>query len=191
MVGGDEDTALERLGETLTPILNPWGLPEWAKLRGEQLYSVRSFQAAVAAEFSGIALHNPAGSNTIIVVDAVAAGAGTTMTVLLEIMLDSAISATYTVNANPASLRDRRFRTSFSAVAQVRQGSDATNTFGAQLDTTTAPTLPSAGSPSDFRALPVILQPGEALAVIGQTVNLSLVTVFVWRERAALPGELV
>lgn len=187
MVGGDEDTALERLGETLTPILNPWGLPEWAKLRGEDLYAVTSVQSAVAAEFSAICIENPVASNSLIVVDDVqVSAAGVNIPATLEIMLISAVSATYTVVARPASLRDRRFRSTFASKAQLRFGSDPSNTFGAQLAQIPVTTLENA-----YRCLPVILQPGDLLAVIGQTVNSALRVNWVWRERAALPGELV
>lgn len=190
MVGGQEDTSLERLGETLTPILNPWGLPEWAKLRGEDLYAVRTVQAAVVAEFSGIALTNPAGSGALIVVDNVQADGSAIVNGLLEIMAITAISGTYLTATTPASIRDRRFRNVFSCKAQFLQGSDAGNTFGAQLEQQTFKALATAGQTTRFTNLPVILRPGDCLAVIGQTVNVGLTASWAWRERSALPGEL-
>jgi hypothetical protein len=188
MVGAGADVQLERLGETLTPILNPWGLPEWAKLRGEQLYAVTTLQAAVAGEFAGIALDNPAGSNAIVVVDAVKVSqVGAVADARLENMLTTAISGTYLIVAQPGSLRDRRFRSTFGSIARIRQGTDVTSTFGAQLEHRSC----AVNADSPFSCLPVVLQPGESLAAILQTVNLTLRVNWVWRERSALPGELV
>jgi len=179
---------LERWSETLQPIVNAWGMPEWAALRGEQLCAVRSLQAAVAAEYSGIALMNPLGSNTIVVVEAVNFAMGATAQALLEVVVDTVIAATYTVVTNPGCARDRRFKgVSGLSRATFRQGTDLTQTFGAQLErenfTAANPLIP-------FIALPVILRPGDDLVVIGQSVNLTLDVNWVWRERQAFPGEL-
>lgn len=180
---------LERWSETLQPIVNPWGMPEWAALRAEQLAAVGAFQAAVAAEFSGHALMNPAGSNTIVVVEAVSFIGTTTVQAWLELTVDTAIAATYTVVTNPSAARDRRFKgISGLTRATFRQGSDASNTFGARLE---VQNFTAAGLASSFvNSLPVILRPGDDLVVMLQTVNIGAFVNWAWRERQAFPGEL-
>lgn len=182
---------LERWSETLQGVVNPWGMPEWAALRGEQLCAVRGFVAAVAAEFGGMALMNPANSNLIVVVEAVSFVSATgSMRAHLEVMADTTIAATYTVVTNPVVARDRRFKgISGLSRATFRQGSDLNNTFGANLEVNiqSGPTL----SPNPwFTCLPVILRPGDDLVVIGQTVNVAFDVNWGWRERQAFPGEL-
>lgn len=181
---------LERWGETLTPIVNPWGMPEWAALRGEQLAAIGSFQAAVAAEFSGIALMNPADSKTIVVVEAVSFNATAAAQAWLEITVDTALAGTFTVVTNPAAARDRRFKgLSGLTRATFRQGSDPGNTFGARVEVQNYPAVGAAFSPFQT-ALPVILRPGDDLSVIIQTVNIAAFINWAWRERQAFPGEL-
>lgn len=182
---------LERWSETLQPIVNPWGMPEWAALRGEQLLGVRTFQAAVAAEFSAIALMNPLGSNTIVVVESVSVGSGTLHTTFLEVVVDTTISGTLLVVTNPTCARDRRFKgLSGLSRATFRQGSDLSNTFGAQLEQQTAVSTAASPLAAYQTALPLILRPGDDALVISQTVNIQLSVCWGWRERQAFPGEL-
>lgn len=183
---------LERWSETLQPIVNPWGMPEWAALRGEQLLAIRSAQTLVAGEFSAVALMNPLNSNTIVVVEAVSvACAGAAMGVFLEVVADTVIAATFGVLTNPGCARDRRFKgLSGLSRATFRQGTDPTNTFGAQLENQSA--LPQPANPwTPFvTSLPLILRPGDDCLVIGQTVNTQININWGWRERQAFPGEL-
>lgn len=179
---------LERWSETLQPVVNPWGMPEWAALRAEQLCAVRTNSAAVAAEFGGVALMNPIGSNAIVVVEGVSVLGGGAMLALLEVVADTVIAATYTVVTNPSCARDRRFKgLSGISRATFRQGSDPANTFGAQLEQLGVSTTTTQGFQT---SLPVILRPGDDLVVIFQTVNLTGNVNWGWRERQAFPGEL-
>lgn len=183
---------LERWGETLQPVVNPWGMPEWAALRGEQLCAVRSFQAAVAGEYGGIALMNPAGSNTIMVVEDITVATDVVaMNMNLEVVADSTISGTYAVVTNPSCARDRRFKgTTGLSRATFRQGTDPANTFGAQLEQQSALVGPAAPTTRFQVALPCIIRPGDDLLVVGQTVNVQFRASWGWRERQAFPGEL-
>lgn len=184
---------LERWGETLQPVVNPWGMPEWAALRGEQLASIRFPQPAVAGEFSIIALGNPAGSNNIVVVEAVTVGTGggVGLTVFLEVVPDTTVAATLTAAAFPACSRDRRFK-GITGVTRtfIKTGSDVGNTFGAQVEQQTALPLATSAMQPFIVSLPLILRPGDDLCAIGQTVNSQLTVAFGWRERSAFPGEL-
>lgn len=183
------DAGLERYGETLQPTIDLWSLPEWSTIRQERLSAVRSFQGAIAAEFGGVAIGNPVGSNAIVVVEAVTFQAGTAMSVFLEVLADTVISGTLAVVVVPGSQRDRRFGGGNPGRAFIRSGTDPTNTFGAQLEVATA-TLTGTELGQARVAVPIILQPGDDLLVIGQTVNVSMNVCFKWRERAAFPGEL-
>lgn len=179
---------LERYGETLQPIIDLWALPEFAAYRDEQLAAVRTFQAAVAAEFSAIALVNPAGSNLIAVLEGVTVSSSGGATAFLEIALDSAMSGTLLVTAFPAASRDRRFKGATGTTrCFIRQGTDpALNTYGAQLEQ-----IVSGASQLPFQiALPAILRPGDGAVVVLQNVNLTLTVCWAWRERQAYPGEL-
>lgn len=185
---GDSEGAVERFGETVTPVVNPWGMPEWAALRGEQLAGCRTFQNLVAAEYAAVALMNPAGSGMIVVVEAISFNAGATAQAQLEVVADSVISGTLLTVTNPSCSRDRRFKgISGLTRATFRQGSDAASTFGAQLET-----QGFTGSLfSQFVVgLPLILRPGDDCLVVLQTVNLAMTVCWAWRERLAYPGEL-
>lgn len=181
---------LERWSETLQPIVNPWGMPEWAALRAEQLCAVRNLVGGVAAEFGGVALMNPAGSNTLVVVESVmVATSAATIAFFLEIVADTSIAATLTTVTNPSCARDRRFKgQSGLSRATFRQGTDLSNTFGAQLEATTMVT--NTAPVSFIASLPVILRPGDDLLLIAQTVNVAFSSNWGWRERQAFPGEL-
>jgi len=180
---------LERLGETLTPVIDTWGLPEWAILRGEKLAAIRMAATAVAAEFGIIALGNPAGSNNLTVVEAVDTIAGAAaMSVFLEVVADTVVAATLGAAAFPIAARDRRFEAGQSGQTRsfVKFGTDPGNTFGASIEQKFVPTTAYIA----FQNLPVILRPGDDLIVVGQTVNNAFNANFKWRERQAYPGEL-
>jgi len=177
---------IERYGETLDPILNLWGMPEWAFLRNERLSALTSQQPAVAAEFGIVGIGNPLNSNTIIVVETVSSTSGAIISLRLEVVAHTVIAATVVTAAGVGSLRDRRFlgpgRTHFVT------GTDAAAPpFGATVEIR-APA--AANHWVDFNVLPVVLKPGDDLVVVGATVNNTVAVNFGWRERQAYPGEL-
>src|SRR5262245_18702964 len=51
------DVGVSRVSESLQPIFDPWGRPEFQIVRGERLWAIRLLQAATAAEnsFCGVA----------------------------------------------------------------------------------------------------------------------------------------
>lgn len=183
---------LERWGETLQPVVNPWGMPEWAALRGEQLLAFRHVQTAVVGQFSIIAMGNPANSNMIVVVESVQAGTANAASLCnLEIALDTAVSGTLGAQTFPASARDRRFKGPLgTSRCFFRVGTSVANTFGAQLEQISILTVPANPFQTFQASLPLILRPGDDLLVIQQVVNEQLNANFGWRERAAFPGEL-
>lgn len=190
-VDGSVHPGVERLGETLTPILNVWDLPEHAVLRNEQLGAAKAFQAAVAAEFSIIAWVNPATSKQLVVVEAISVGSSALLTTQLEVGAFTALAGTLTAPAQMVAARDRRFKPASQVGSfSLAIGSDLSNTFGVPLEQVTAANTAASTHTPFIVGLPVIVKPGDFVAVIGQTVNLSLAAQVRWRERPALPGEL-
>jgi hypothetical protein len=182
---GTEADGVIRLGETLDPTIDPWSQPEWAYLSGERLGAIKSFAAAVAAEFGIIALGNAAGSGNIVVVDACSAWPSSAATLNLEVVADSVVSGTLSAAGFAVSGRDRRFG-STQGRTFLKTGTDPGSTFGVAIETQLGLTTQSI----DFKSLPVILKPGDDLIVICTTVNVALVANFKWRERKAFKNEL-
>lgn len=64
------DDGVFAIGETLTPIVNLWELPEWAWARSAELAAGRGYEAAAGAgTYTRIELENPVGSNLLCVVE--------------------------------------------------------------------------------------------------------------------------
>lgn len=179
-----EQSGVERLSESWTPVIDSFIRPELAFLRGERLGAIAMFVAAVPAEFSIIAFGNDSQSRSLVVIEAAAVGQSGQV-VQLESVLDSTIAATLSAAGFAASGRDRRFVPA-AGRAFVRSGSDLGNTFGIFLERA----ISVAGGFVDFKNLPVILRPGDDVIFVGQTVNTAMSVNLKWRERQALPGEL-
>lgn len=180
-----DSSGTERLSETLHPVIDIWGLPEWAYLRDERLGAGRLAAAAVAAEFAIVALGNALGSNAIVVVEAVSAQCAAAIAIQLEVAADTAVVGTLSAAAFFVSGRDRRWSSSQGRTFG-KIGTDPASTFGVQLEQRTTPNVGFV----DFMCLPLVLKPGDDLLVIGQTVNNLINVNFKWRERQAQPGEL-
>ena len=183
----EAEAGVERLGETLTPVIDIWSRPDWAVLRGAQLAGLSILSAAVALQFSMAALRNPVGTNQLFVVHRIGFDVGADMTVFLEMATVAEVDATLGT-LTTGSVRDRRRSTSFFSRGRVATGSDLLNSVNAG-----AFVIDRMASSSDrfFRiAPPVILPPGQAVVIVGQTVNTALVGIFAWEERALLPGEI-
>lgn len=178
-----------RVSETITPSIDPWSQPEFAALRGEKLGSARMVAVAVAAEFGIVAFGNAAGSGEIVVIEELAVKAASTLSVVAEIIADTAIAGTLSAPAFFGSPRDRRFP--FSQVAGrvfTRTGTDPASTFGIQFDEITC-----AVASQFFPFLcctPFILRPGEDVIMVAQSPNAQLNAVVKWRARMAYNGEL-
>lgn len=156
--------------------------PEYSALKGELLAGARSAQAAVAAQFSFAALSNPTNSGLIV-------------TVLRTMVTPAASVALYRVRpvgsvaGTPVNtqVRDTRWiQGSGSARAAATMTVGTVAALGLEV--------PFAWSNSaTFFDLDeaVILRPGSSLVVELAAANVDLVNcTFLWRERAALPGEL-
>lgn len=179
---------IERFGETLTPTIDLWSQPEWAFLRNERLGATVHVKAAVAGEFGIIGIVNPATSNRIVVVEV--AGVTTTVagTTFLEAATEAQMNALTAAAQQVGSTRDRRGGTD-TATQTIAGSAVAQTTGGRQVDRALSTT---AGNPGLFTvALPHVLPPGQALAIVGRIANEIVIAFFGFRERQALPGELV
>lgn len=187
------DGGVERFGETLQPIVNLWGLPEWAHIRGEYLGVDSLSQAAVAAEFSMVAWGLPVASQSILIVDRVnVRSTGVLMAFSIGIAPRSVVAATLTLQAGAPTNRDQRFQPLPTAVLRALPierfaGSDPGNTLGGNSEEGLAA---AAQNYLEFISPPFIVKPGGCLYIAAATVNIGMVSNMACRVRQALPGEL-
>lgn len=188
---------VERFGETLTPTMNLWQLPEWLYLRNEWYFADRTSVGAQAGETSISAIVNPnpdaQGRGWIVVVEAVTARAqsGTTCALWLEQLLRADIASTLT-QGNNVNIRDNRFQKNPAIAIQATvveswTGTD-TNTTG--LNDIQEEAFNATTTYVEFKTPPYILRPGTGLLVQGSAVNTAIAVNFAGRVRRALPGEL-
>jgi hypothetical protein len=191
---GDQDSenALERWGETLTPVLDMWSMPEWAFLRTERLCGGKFDVTGAAGTIPEVLLFNPADSDFLVVVQHVhlqwvtALGAlefrlqrGTPPGMLLPIGFTR-------VAAGPLDTRDPRLVDVGGTRAILATGTNAAVAGGSGIDGWVASTT----IPVDTFD-PIILAPNTGL-VVGATavgVNRFLGGIY-WRERLAFQSEL-
>lgn len=173
---GPNFSGIERAGETLTPTIDLWSLPEWALARGEQLFARDGISqgAGGAGVFSSEEFVNPAGSGVL--------------AVILEIF-NSSSNVFVGVDNGPA----------LGAVATAR-GVNLDARIGTNLGELSRCTIVT-GQLAGGVALPVdlilqntrsvrpyILPPGRKLFV-SPGANQASAIGFFWSERPLLPAE--
>lgn len=180
--GAYSDVGISRLGETLTPVLNLWSMPEFFLPRAEILFTRFVIVPAVAARFASAELVNPAGSGKLVVVRVIDIPYTSDR---LEIVIDTgnAIAANPVVHKGLAN--DGRY-------ASLGEVSIATLTTG---DLAAGAVNPQWGvrqlTGHGFNAGPYwILSPGKKLFFITGGVNETFFLNLLWSERSAFPGEL-
>lgn len=183
--GLENDQGVERLGETLTPVVDLWREPEWAALRGVLLGARMRSAAAIAGELGFVTLSNPAGSDIIVTVDAVKIrndGADAAFTV--GELADSVAAAEEVSNARGSS-RDARIGTVTRAINRIGGSAAGLGLSAAEAFRVTSLVEKFAGI-----AVPCVLTPGRAIAVECATANLTFSAGFRWTERPLISGEL-
>jgi hypothetical protein len=185
---GEDEEGTVRLGETLTPVLDIWSLPEWAFNRGELIGVTRVTKAAVAGEFSIIGILCPSAARRRLVV---VEKAGVVSTVaggcILELCTEAQLNALTAAAQTVGSSRDRR--AGADSATQTISGSAVAQTTGGRVIDAALSTTGGTAGPFEF-GLPVILPPGFALAIVGRAANELIIATFAYREREAFPGEL-
>ena len=190
----DAEVNVERLGETLTPSINIWELPEWAVLRDESLLCEATAQGAVAGELSAVGISNPTGSKAVAVVEAIRYRSGAPARVRMAYGIAALTDATL----GPAGFfnRDPRLTPGTAtpgqgAVTPVRFvfGSD---TSFANFLTTTIEDASALIANQDYDAMcpPVVVPPGFSFVAISDTANTLLAVTIRARARTAYPAEL-
>ena len=185
------DPALERFSETLDVTMDLWSMPEWAFLRGELLWASGVTQVAVAAEFSGAAVVNPVGSQSLVIVDDISAGGNTTNLLISDAVSLAQIQATYTLTIL-AQPRDQRAWPDITAPGvpptsvQIWLGSDPASLAGIRAEKLAV----AATATSVATSTPFILAPGGVLHCEATIVNLGVDFNFSGRVRPAYSGEL-
>lgn len=179
---------IERFGETLTPIIDLWSLPEWAALRQERLGVIRASQAAVAVNFGFVCLVNPIVSGRLVTCEAITVATTVSGSIPLELATEAQVTAGLAAAAQTVgSTRDRRL--GLQTATQTISGINVAQTLGGTVVEVATSTAGGAGGPFTV-ALPIVLPPGQAIVIAGRVVNELIQVNFRWRERQALPGEL-
>jgi hypothetical protein len=180
-----EESGVERLSESLTPIMNIWDLPEWAILRGELLLGRGILSpAGGAATFAGGSVLNPAGSGKIAVI--------THCTASVPAVAEIAASRDTETSINT---QFGTFVTSGRRESRAASKGRCLAGFGAPATTLTGDVLYRqnvlANTVLEISELVgVVLSPGTGVFVQNALANSLIYVTFGWRERMTLPGEL-
>lgn len=179
---------VERLSETIHPVLNPWGMPEWAWQRREKLCGLKRLVAAGGAgTFGGVALSNTT-PGMIVVLEAATGFVAAAGSLTLYVALDADVQASFG-SSQQGYIRDTRWNPVQVSQAVIRYGTPAAvPTARGPIDEAYHPT---SNSPLIFSTgLPVIIHPGQCAFAISTIANVQAIVNFGWRERKAFPGEL-
>lgn len=180
----DGVSTIERFGETLDPVIDLWGRPEWAILRGERLWAASPSQGAVAGEFSTVGVYNPTDSGLIVVVEGFALASSAANHVLYA-RLGQNVS--FTATGLPQSRDSRLFSQTGLQVTAFSHHSAAVIGNGL-LQWTQSST--NYIMPFVFTRMPVILSPGYFFGLQDGAGNTAFQADFIGYQRVAQRGEL-
>lgn len=177
---------IERYGETLTPVINLWGLPEWAFLRRERLAGMgRTEGAGAATEMSYVALVNPATSGILIVVESALVSLNVASAVRAAMETEAALVALGLTATRGVNLDTRWANQGNEPIGYLASEAVAA-TLGVAFSNPTRPVyfdLPEVAG--------IVLSPGYALVVQNPDDAAAIHVSYRWRERHAYPSELV
>ncbi len=183
MAGLDEDSGgIERLSETLQPVMDVWRLPEAGRLRREALCAGNVAVGAVAAERGRVQLRNPANSGLLVVVRQVY-HSGTSSAVYLSLIQ----TVTDLTTVSQATFQDARwYQPNLSSWPYAVLSSGTTNEAVSNIDS--ALLMRTA---RDIFEVQYIIQPGWSFRAKASATNEAILLGLRWTERRALPGELL
>jgi len=179
---------VERFGETLVPILNPFQLPEWQFLRDCQLFSSPRTSAQAAGFISRHGLTNPAGSGVIAVATCITVTNGSASTTGGAIRLNPTVPIV--LNPQTIGCNDSRFipGTRLTVLSSVTDNTQASFAASQTIDTFSI----QAGDSFQWRGSPIIVSPGFTVFTDpAGVVNTNHSSTFHGYVRKAYPGELV
>lgn len=185
---------IERYGETLTPVVDLWSLPEWAYLRTEVL-GAQSRIVAAGANNGAIAICNPVGNRSLVVVEDISYWvAAATSAVALYLATDSNAVLT---SSQLCSRRDNRpalddgtapLTLVTRTLLRYADGTIAAIPPDWNLELERITALAAMGVAS-FRSLPIVLAPGRMLVVYDVTAAQGFIANFKFRERSNIDDE--
>jgi len=181
------DGGLERYGETLQPVVNPWELPENRLPRGEATLSrAVAVAAGAAGTFAGAALINRVTHrNRLFVVEKVSVFCPATSQFRVGTTTEATADANFG-NQLPGHFLDTRFTV---GTAAIRIG------FGVPAGIVTSLHMIGVALANTLVYIDelegCVLHPGFAVFVQTQDDAADFNVNFKWRERVAYPGELV
>lgn len=176
-----EAGGLERLGETLTPVWDPFGKPEYAFPRGEMLATGGYILSAVVAEYPKIAFH-AGGTERIYVLERCVLKTSGACNVQIR------QSVTALASAGAKGFRDSR-RLAWDSATLVPTGRVTYVSDGTTPGTVIGYIGMLANEPLPLQ-LDFVLHAGYGLVFLPDTTNMTFAATFWWRERQLLPGEL-
>lgn len=181
---GDED-GVSRLGETLTPIIDMWALPESQLLRGD-MPSAGSFDVtAVAGEFAQALLYNPQNSGVLVVVERINVWKpAAVIDVFMRLYRGASPAGFVTNNSAPIDTRSPQATAAAGTIALVMQDSVVGAIGDVNFDRLRGPADTIVSVPR-----PIILAPGTGVALNEVAQAGRILGSFYWRERRMLPRE--
>lgn len=176
----DSEAGVERFGETLTPIIDGFNLPELNFPRGDSRFG-RLFQAdGVIARFNGVQIFNPANSGIIAVVEFLENNVE--MYGEVSIGDNSGVFANLqTDNGSPLDVRSKPAGP--SSICVVHMGDAATSVIA-------DPVYRFDANVGDNNRMRAVLPPNTQAFFLARVANSFLAAGFVWRERKANTEEL-
>jgi hypothetical protein len=185
-LGDSRGGGIERYSETLTPVLDPWSLPEWAFLRGERLAGGRvALAAGAATELGQVALVSPIGLGYIVVVEQATVDVPVATQIIVQMGTEVGFASLTTVSGG-ANV-DTRWANVTEPIARMRSLAFPSSALGVGFWQHTIPAL----TPIDLLSVPVVLHPGFGINVCSIDDAAAIRVSYRWRERKAYTGELV
>ena len=154
--------------------------PEWGYLKGELLAAKQVFVAAVAAQFGAAQIYIPSGNNLIAVIENISPLVASTANISRIVGIGGGVAGWAAATVATRDFRWPGERT--GVVVETRTGVANPSTF---------PQLAQMSSASGQFNQPIVIAPGTGVVVACTVVNQVLSFNLSWRERPALPGELV
>lgn len=188
LVGLDRnEDGVQRLGETLTPIIDLWSQPEFNLHRGDQLMGGVVDATSAAGTLSELLLLNPTGSNVLAVTIRLRMEVTTSASIAYARLNQGTLPAGFVANnSGPVDFRDPKLIATSSSRCILAQAANAAIDGGIEFDRM----LPLASTPVEDRD-PIIIPPGQGFILRLTTVGANrLIASARWRERTPLPGEL-
>lgn len=185
-IGLDEEMGgVGRLSESLQVVIDPRRYPEWAAPMGERLCWASLEQPAVALQFAGVGIRNPAGSRVIAVVEGFQHQSIDGGTVEFFQRATSAVGVTAVATGFG---RDSRF--GFEGNGTALRTLTGSNAAIASFGSGPVWVYRSAGANvADMQPLPpVVITPGFDFWAAWNLVSQEFRASYAWRELRMMPG---